>query len=168
MKQKQNTLCTQSTYCRNQPIEISRVKCLTVADSHQPAFPSHFCILSLIAKLTNTASMAPKVTHFRDLDFVAESFDPDTRTFLYTTFALIDKDDEVYFGQLAIRKLKISLEEYSSALVRVSDAEIYLRVMNNLPFSETSNRAGEQPLPQATKTDRVRGLQESRLRRNHP
>lgn len=69
--------------------------------------------------------MAPKVTHFRDLDFVAESFDPDTGAFLYTTFTLIEKDDEVYFGQLAIRKLKISLEEYSSALVRVSDAEIY-------------------------------------------
>ncbi|KAJ4412070.1 hypothetical protein N0V82_008870 [Gnomoniopsis sp. IMI 355080] len=69
--------------------------------------------------------MAPKVMHFRDLDFVAESFDPNTGTFSYTTFALIEKDDEVYFGQLAVRKLKISLDEYSSALVRVPDAEIY-------------------------------------------
>ncbi|GJC96427.1 hypothetical protein ColKHC_05253 [Colletotrichum higginsianum] len=88
--------------------------------------------------------MAPEVTHFRDLHFVAESFDPVTRAFLDTTFALIDKDDEVYFGQLAIRKLKISLEEYSAALVRVPDAEIYPK----LPESgeQLSIFRDEQPL----------------------
>lgn len=69
--------------------------------------------------------MAPNVTQFRDLDFVAEAFDPHTKTFLYTTFSHIEKDDEIYFGQLSIPKLKISLEEFSSALVRVPDAEIY-------------------------------------------
>ncbi|KAI1085447.1 kinase-like domain-containing protein [Whalleya microplaca] len=69
--------------------------------------------------------MAPKITHFNNLDFVAEAFDPKTSDFLYTTFAVIERDDGVYFGQLNIPKLKITFEEYTSALVRIPDAEIY-------------------------------------------
>ncbi|KAI1372151.1 kinase-like domain-containing protein [Hypoxylon crocopeplum] len=69
--------------------------------------------------------MAPEITHFNDMDFVAESFDPETSDFLYTTFAVIERDDAAYFGQLSIRKLKLSLKEYTSALVRLPDAEIY-------------------------------------------
>ncbi|KAJ0160275.1 hypothetical protein CTA2_8237 [Colletotrichum tanaceti] len=101
------------------------------------------CLLSALQTLTNTAeNMAPEVTHFNDLHFVAESFDPATRAFLDTTFALIEKEDEVYFGQLAIRKLRISLEEYSAALVRVPDDEIYPKV----PESDEQDDSDEQPL----------------------
>jgi hypothetical protein len=50
--------------------------------------------------------MPPEITHYLDMDFVAESFDPVTSDFLYTTFALIEKDDAVFFGQLAKRKLQ--------------------------------------------------------------
>ncbi|KAL7619501.1 hypothetical protein AAE478_010041 [Parahypoxylon ruwenzoriense] len=69
--------------------------------------------------------MTPEITHFNNLDFVAESFDPKTSDFLYTTFAVIEKDDAVYFGQLAIPKLKITFTEYTSALARIPDIEIY-------------------------------------------
>lgn len=72
--------------------------------------------------------MAPQIIHFRDMDFVAESFDPATKHFLYTTFVVIEKDDAVYFGQLPKRKLQLTLEEYTSALVRVPDAEISPRL----------------------------------------
>jgi serine/threonine protein kinase len=69
--------------------------------------------------------MAPQITHFLDMDFVAECFDPATSDFLYTSFAVIEGDDSVYFGQLAKRKLQITLEEYTSALVQIPDTEIY-------------------------------------------
>lgn len=42
--------------------------------------------------------MAPEITHFNNLDFVAKSFDPATSDFLYTTIAVIQRDDAVYFG----------------------------------------------------------------------
>ncbi|KAK1763221.1 hypothetical protein QBC33DRAFT_518813 [Phialemonium atrogriseum] len=54
------------------------------------------------------------VTYFDSLN----SFDPTTSDFLYATFAVIERDDAVYFGQLAIPKLKITFKEYTSALSR--------------------------------------------------
>ncbi|OIW34253.1 hypothetical protein CONLIGDRAFT_567185 [Coniochaeta ligniaria NRRL 30616] len=72
--------------------------------------------------------MAPEISHFRDMDFVAESFDPATKDFLYTTFAVIEGDDAVYFGQLPKPKRQITFEDYTSALMRLPDAEIYPRL----------------------------------------
>jgi hypothetical protein len=100
--------------------------------------------------LTTIALMAPEITHFHDLDFVAESFDPATSEFLYTTFAVIDRDDTVYFGQLAIPKLKITFKQYTSALVQLPDSEIYAEFpqggeLTAAPYELTSNLYLKRP-----------------------
>ena len=73
----------------------------------------------------HSSTMAPKITRFADMAFIAERFDPKTDEFLYTTFAVIEEDDSVYFGQVSKPKLQITLDEFTTALVRVPDAEIY-------------------------------------------
>ncbi len=69
--------------------------------------------------------MAPEVEQFNHLDFVAESFDTTTKDFLYTMFAIVERDDSVYFGQLPIPKLEITPKEFTAALVHLPDEEIY-------------------------------------------
>lgn len=69
--------------------------------------------------------MAPQVTSYKDLHLLCEAFDKATRDFLYTTFAVIDDDDVVYFCQLDISKLKISFEQFTSALSPIPDEDIF-------------------------------------------
>jgi serine/threonine protein kinase len=44
---------------------------------------------------------------------------------MYTTFAFIDEDDRVYFGQLDLPKRQISFEQYASALQPIPDEDIF-------------------------------------------
>jgi serine/threonine protein kinase len=69
--------------------------------------------------------MAPQITAFSDLTCLAEAFDKTPENFLYTEFHVIEADDAVYYGQLKTPKLKISLDQYSAALQRVTDEEVY-------------------------------------------
>ncbi|KAK3293064.1 uncharacterized protein B0H64DRAFT_465012 [Chaetomium fimeti] len=69
--------------------------------------------------------MAPIITQWSDFDSVYEAFDANTHEFLYTTFSFIDDDDVFYFGQLSAPKLKITLEQYTAALERIPDQDIF-------------------------------------------
>jgi serine/threonine protein kinase len=69
--------------------------------------------------------MAPQVTSLQDLDLLCEASDVETHDVLYTTFAVIDADDVIYFGQLDAPSGEISYEQFTSALSRIPDEEIY-------------------------------------------
>ena len=70
--------------------------------------------------------MAPQINDRLDLDFTAESFEPETENFLYTTFGRIVRgDDRVYFGQIFKRLQDISPPEFTAALIQVPDGDIY-------------------------------------------
>ncbi|KAJ5618430.1 kinase-like protein [Penicillium herquei] len=87
--------------------------------------------------------MAPEITHILNLDFTAESSEPETEVFLYTTFGKIERgDDYVYFGQLPKRLQEISLPEFSAALTRVPDEDIYPKLASN-----SDTRVAEVPDP---------------------
>jgi serine/threonine protein kinase len=73
--------------------------------------------------------MAPTLSATTELDYLAETFGPgkdgECTDFLYTSFTWFDADDHAYFGLIRKPKLKISLEEFSSALELIPDDEIY-------------------------------------------
>jgi serine/threonine protein kinase len=69
--------------------------------------------------------MAPIITQWSDLDSVYEASDANTGKFLYTTFSVIDDNDAFYFGQLIVRKLKITLEEFTAALELIPDEDLF-------------------------------------------
>jgi hypothetical protein len=72
--------------------------------------------------------MAPRITQFSDLSYLAEAFQNNCKDFLFTEFNVIDEDDAVFYGQLQKEKLKISLEEFESALQRVPNEDLYPEV----------------------------------------
>jgi hypothetical protein len=72
--------------------------------------------------------MAPRITNFSDLGYLAEAFVNNRKDFLFTEFNVVDEDDAVFYGQLKKEKLKISLEEFESALQRVPDEDLYPEV----------------------------------------
>lgn len=69
--------------------------------------------------------MAPIVRHWNDFHTLCEAFHKDTKDFLYTTFAVIDENDVVYFGQLDAPKLHMDFEQCTAALVRVPDEDLF-------------------------------------------
>ncbi|KAJ5081184.1 hypothetical protein N7456_013422 [Penicillium angulare] len=70
--------------------------------------------------------MAPVITTLLDLNFTAESLDPQTHGFLYTSFSKIQReDDSVYFGKIEKPRENISFEEFTEELTRIPDEEIY-------------------------------------------
>jgi serine/threonine protein kinase len=78
--------------------------------------------------------MAPQITRFSDLTHVAEVFG-DNEEFLYTEFHLVTEDDVVYYGKLEIDKLKISLEQFTAALQRVPDEELFPELPSDVMFT---------------------------------
>jgi hypothetical protein len=69
--------------------------------------------------------MTPVVTRWSDFHTLCEAFDKNHRDFLYTTFAVIDEDDAVWFGRLDIPKLQMTFEQCTSALVRIPDEDLF-------------------------------------------
>lgn len=72
--------------------------------------------------------MAPTVKCWSDLHTLCESFALNHGDFLNTTFAVIDEDDVVYFGQLDIPKVKITFAQYTAALAPIPDEDLYPQV----------------------------------------
>jgi len=56
---------------------------------------------------------------------LCEASHRDHGDFLYTTFAVIDEDDAVYFGQLDIPKRQMTFEQCTAALVRIPDEDLF-------------------------------------------
>ncbi|KAL2023336.1 hypothetical protein VTK56DRAFT_3074 [Thermocarpiscus australiensis] len=67
--------------------------------------------------------MAPVITHPSDLTELWESFDHGE--FLATEFAVIEDDDTVYYGRLNMPKLKITSEQFTSALRQIPDEHLF-------------------------------------------
>ncbi|KAK1773081.1 kinase-like domain-containing protein [Copromyces sp. CBS 386.78] len=70
-------------------------------------------------------AMAPQVKSWRDLSFLSECVSPDSNDTVYTTFALVDDEDRVFFGQLPFKKTEITFEQITAALEPVPDEHIY-------------------------------------------
>ncbi|KAK3401577.1 kinase-like domain-containing protein [Sordaria brevicollis] len=70
------------------------------------------------------AAMAPQVKSWRDLSFLSECISPEINA-VYTTFALVDDEDRVFFGQLPFKKTEITFEQITAALEPVPDEHIY-------------------------------------------
>lgn len=70
-------------------------------------------------------AMAPDVGRWSDLHTLCEAFDKEHKNLLYTTFAVIDEDDVVYFGRLDMPKLQMTFEQCTAALVRVPDEDLF-------------------------------------------
>jgi hypothetical protein len=62
------------------------------------------------------------------LTSVYEAFEINIDKFLYTTFSVIDDDGVFYFGQLSASKLKFILEQYTAALERIPDEDLFPEV----------------------------------------
>lgn len=60
--------------------------------------------------------MAPEISKPENFDFLAESFDPETKTFLPTSFYKVESDDSIYYGQ--IFKQKAGLVKYHGCRVQ--------------------------------------------------
>ncbi|KAJ5935162.1 hypothetical protein N7466_004709 [Penicillium verhagenii] len=89
--------------------------------------------------------MAPEIAQIEDLDFSAEAFDPEVNTFLYTSFSKVEEDDSVFFGQILKRKRFINPQEYTTALRRIPDEEIYPKFT---PYGDIhAVYDGKDPLP---------------------
>lgn len=69
--------------------------------------------------------MIPQITAWEDLKFIEEEFDEETGEFQYVTFAVVDKDDYVYFGKLDHPKHDINLEQIKLALAPISDEDLF-------------------------------------------
>jgi serine/threonine protein kinase len=69
----------------------------------------------------------PPVTSLRDLEII-EQRDRETNTLLYVNFYLVTPDEEVYFGKSLKNKREITLAEFSAALERIRDDEIFPEV----------------------------------------
>ncbi|OTA53885.1 kinase-like protein [Hypoxylon sp. EC38] len=82
--------------------------------------------------------MHPIIKSLRDLHYLAESFTLGSQgaseDFLYTSFTYFDANDHAYFGQVQKPKLKMSLEDVSSALTLIPDEEIYPLLPESEPF----------------------------------
>ena len=83
--------------------------------------------------------MTPIITQWSDFDGVYEAFEINTHKFLYTTFSVIDGDDVFYFGQLSAPKLKISLEQYTAALERIPDEDLFPEVPSDARLTVAAN-----------------------------
>ncbi|KAI3319724.1 kinase-like domain-containing protein [Xylariaceae sp. AK1471] len=70
---------------------------------------------------------APIIASLRDLTII-EAFDPEASKPKYTTFYILTREDELFFGESTKGKRELSLEEYRALLKRVSDEEIYPQV----------------------------------------
>ncbi|KAJ5738147.1 peptidase S66 LD-carboxypeptidase A [Penicillium malachiteum] len=68
--------------------------------------------------------------------------EPESDIFLYTSFYKVEEDDSVFFGQIPKHKRFITPQEYTSALTRVPDDEIYPELTQCGDI-----RAVEDPLP---------------------
>jgi serine/threonine protein kinase len=86
--------------------------------------------------------MAPQINKFDDME-VAEIFDSSGEKFLYTEFFHIDEDDVVYYGQLKMDKLKISLDQFQSALQHIPDEELYAQLPSDANYTLAPDDADE-------------------------
>ncbi|KAK1768689.1 kinase-like domain-containing protein [Phialemonium atrogriseum] len=73
---------------------------------------------------TASSKTPPIVTSLQDLTII-EAWDSERNTSKYITFYVVTPDEEVYFGQSPKKKKDMTLAEYSAALQRVDDDEIY-------------------------------------------
>ncbi|KAK4121690.1 hypothetical protein N657DRAFT_657714 [Parathielavia appendiculata] len=75
--------------------------------------------------------MPPIATHPSDLYGLYEAFNTNTHEFLYTTFSAVDDDDVFYFGQLNVPQLKITPEQFTAALERIPDQDIFPQLLSD-------------------------------------
>jgi serine/threonine protein kinase len=73
---------------------------------------------------TETSNKPPVVASLQDLTII-EAWDSEKDTSKYITFYVVTPDEEVYFGQSSKNKRDMTLAEYSAALERVEDHELY-------------------------------------------
>ncbi|KAK6331625.1 hypothetical protein TWF718_002174 [Orbilia javanica] len=73
------------------------------------------------------SSRSPIIRSLRDLTLI-EAWDNETNKPKYTTFYHVTNDEEVYFGESSKGQKDISFEEFTAALKRVPDDEIYPEV----------------------------------------
>ncbi|PGH27454.1 hypothetical protein AJ80_00933 [Polytolypa hystricis UAMH7299] len=83
--------------------------------------------------------MAPQIKGPDGLHYLAEIYNDNCTDFEYTEFASYGPDDELYFGHLSIPKLKISYEQFTSALVRVPDEHLYPKAPPNIMIAPESS-----------------------------
>lgn len=72
--------------------------------------------------------MAPCITSTRDLYYLAEEFGGENfedEGFISTIFVYVDAESHAYFGQVAKRKLLMTLEEFRTALEPIPDEDIF-------------------------------------------
>lgn len=69
--------------------------------------------------------MAPVITSILDLDFTAEAIDRETGAVQYTSFGKIQSDDGIYCGKIEKPTKDISFEEFTEALTKIPDEDIY-------------------------------------------
>ncbi|KAK3385491.1 kinase-like domain-containing protein [Podospora didyma] len=93
-----------------------------------PSSPSHFIMTVPNIVQSVPAPAAPQVKSFDDLDGLYESLDPETGETRYTTFYVIDNQDNVFFGQVLKERKLITPEEFTDALRLVPDEDIYPKV----------------------------------------
>lgn len=88
--------------------------------------------------------MAPVAKRWSDLHTLCEAFDKDHKNFLYTTFAVIDEDDAVYFGQLDIPKLQITFDStpLRSSGLPMKISSLSCQVQSNAALSPQTASAG--------------------------
>lgn len=79
--------------------------------------------------------MAPVVRQWSDLHLLSEAFDSATKAFLYTTFAVIDDEDVVYFGQLNVPKRELTFDQVTAALERIPDEHLFPELPPNASFT---------------------------------
>ncbi|ORY58484.1 kinase-like domain-containing protein [Pseudomassariella vexata] len=71
-------------------------------------------------------NMAPQVTSWDEVARMSEKTDRETGGFWYTMFAVLDDDDDaVYYGQLTIPQVDITLEQLTAALSPLPDEILY-------------------------------------------
>lgn len=66
----------------------------------------------------------PKLTSLQDLTII-EAWDNKTNTPKYVTFYHVTAEEELWFGQSSKNKRDLTLDEYSKAMKRVPDEEVY-------------------------------------------
>ena len=72
--------------------------------------------------------MTPQITSWADFAHVSEEFDSETHEFQYTMFAVFNKDDVIYYGELPTRKAEISFQQVMATLKPIPDSEIFPEV----------------------------------------
>ncbi|KAF2013916.1 kinase-like protein [Aaosphaeria arxii CBS 175.79] len=86
--------------------------------------------------------MAPLVTKWEDLVFIYEEVDDVTGKFQHTTFAFVDEDGSAYFGKLNTPKINLTLNQLDSALLSISDDEVFPEWSSSSKLTKAS-----EPLP---------------------